>query len=158
MLSLGNDVLTCNVSWKGGPYGENLASGYNTSTLAVEAWAAEEADYNYSRAKFGKSTGHFTQLVWNETTSMGCGAVNCDGDVEGWFLVCEYYPPGNVKGEFKANIAKGDEGEGQIGVGEEDDNDEDGEDGGESGAGSMAGGGAVRRLLAAALLVGVFLM
>lgn len=57
---------------------------------------------------FSEETGHFTQLVWQSTTSVGCGAVLCDNDatggVHGWYLVCEYYPPGNVIGEFRGNV------------------------------------------------------
>jgi hypothetical protein len=65
---------------------------------------------------FTKETGHFTQLVWRGTTQVGCAAVDCglsdpdDDDEEeeeeeqgvqraqGWYLVCEYAPSGNVVG------------------------------------------------------------
>ena len=51
-------------------------------------------------------TGHFTQLVWKQTRSVGCGRVDCNGKngVEGWFLVCEYWPPGNVGGEYVQEV------------------------------------------------------
>ena len=26
--------------------------------------------------------------------------------MRGWFLVCEYWPPGNVEGEFKAEVQR----------------------------------------------------
>ena len=49
---------------------------------------------------------------------MGCGAVNCNNDdVQGWFLVCEYDPPGNVVGAFKDNVQKAGEDDGQLGFG-----------------------------------------
>ena len=37
---------------------------------------------------------------------MGCGRVNCNGKngVEGWFLICEYWPPGNVGGEYAEEV------------------------------------------------------
>ncbi|KAF2480527.1 CAP domain-containing protein, partial [Neohortaea acidophila] len=84
----------------GGPYGENLAEGFATPALAVDAWAAEEKHYQYPDGGFSESTGHFTQLVWKNTTHVGCGAVNCGsgtgGDAAfGWYLVCEYAPAGN---------------------------------------------------------------
>lgn len=144
---------------QGGDYGENLASGYNSSILAIEAWAAEEADYSYSDAEFDEETGHFTQLVWNETTSVGCGAQKCDGEngVEGWLLVCEYYPPGNVKGEFKEEIGKA-ESEGKMGLvdgGDEADEDDGGD---ESAAERVSGGGVFKRLLAAACVAGLLLV
>jgi hypothetical protein len=53
-------------------------------------------------------TGHFTQLVWKDTTSVGCGRTECngrdDGGAPGWYLVCEYWPHGNVIGAFEENV------------------------------------------------------
>ena len=71
----------------------------------VDAWAAEEKHYRYPDGGFSESTGHYTQLVWKNTTRVGCGAVNCDNShvangIDGWFTVCEYNPPGNVLGAF----------------------------------------------------------
>ncbi|RMY79111.1 hypothetical protein D0863_00254 [Hortaea werneckii] len=113
-----------NCKWEhsGGEYGENLAQGYLNPTIAIDAWAGEEADYNYNKPKFQESTGHFTQLVWQNTTSVGCGASYCrstgDESVSGWFLVCEYNPPGNVKGNFRQQVSKpGEDEEGDPGLG-----------------------------------------
>ncbi|KAF2168993.1 hypothetical protein M409DRAFT_65319 [Zasmidium cellare ATCC 36951] len=95
-----------NCVWKhsGGPYGENLAANFESPTLAIDAWANEESEYSYDDRKFTEKTGHFTQLVWQNTTSVGCGLVQCDNDAEngvkGAYLVCEYSPRGNVKGQF----------------------------------------------------------
>jgi hypothetical protein len=35
--------------------------------------------------------GHFTQLVWKGTETVGCGRSNCSGrgDAPGWYVVCE---------------------------------------------------------------------
>lgn len=103
---------------KGGPYGENLAEGYTNVTSAIDAWAVESDKYRYSPPTgFSEKTGHFTQLVWKATTDVGCGVADCsanlddkngDGKAVGWFLVCEYWPPGNVVGDhneyFKENV------------------------------------------------------
>ncbi|TKA72425.1 hypothetical protein B0A55_05407 [Friedmanniomyces simplex] len=93
-----------------GPYGENLAEGYTSPILAIDGWAGEEQKYNYHKAKFSESTGHYTQLVWKNTTAVGCGAVQCNtsgsNGVNGWYLVCEYSPRGNVVGEFKQEVGK----------------------------------------------------
>ncbi|KAK3629323.1 hypothetical protein LTR56_018098 [Elasticomyces elasticus] len=93
-----------------GPYGENLAEGYTNPTFAVDAWAGEEQKYNYRKAKFSESTGHYTQLVWKNTTAVGCGAVECNtsgsNGIKGWMMVCEYSPRGNVVGHFKQEVAK----------------------------------------------------
>ena len=39
-----------------------------------------------------------------------CGGVDCDGvsggNATGWYLVCEYYPPGNVEGQYAQEVGK----------------------------------------------------
>lgn len=45
---------------------------------------------------------HFTQLVWKGSTSIGIGmATDSDGRI---YFVCLYQPPGNVAGQFAANL------------------------------------------------------
>lgn len=58
--------------------------------------------YNYDNPNFSEKTGHFTQLVWKSTTGVGCGARLCG--IRGWYLACEYWPPGNVIGEFGEQV------------------------------------------------------
>ncbi|KAK2879433.1 hypothetical protein FQN49_000893 [Arthroderma sp. PD_2] len=106
--------------WKhsGSGPGENLAYGYTNASSAIEAWGGERDIYNFKKPTgFSKQTGHFTQLVWKGTTSLGCGMVKCnlspgdrseDHEVDGWYFVCEYWPPGNVVSTagdlFRANV------------------------------------------------------
>ncbi|PTU23507.1 hypothetical protein P175DRAFT_0522502 [Aspergillus ochraceoroseus IBT 24754] len=116
---------------KHGPYGENLAYGYANASAAVEAWGDECLKYNFEEPTgFTEATGHFTQLVWRATKEVGCAAVDCgyasndekdddDDDREkrssddgvpraqGWYVVCEYTPAGNVVGGDKALGDKG---------------------------------------------------
>ncbi|KAI3584689.1 CAP domain-containing protein, partial [Fusarium oxysporum f. sp. albedinis] len=99
-----DDNDDCDFEHSGGPYGENLAIGYPNVTASVEAWGDEREEYNFDKAKFSKKTGHFTQLVWKDTTTVGCGRKLC-GE-RGWFLVCEYWPRGNVEGQFKEEVSK----------------------------------------------------
>lgn len=121
-----------------GPYGENLAFGYPNASAAVVGWGAEGKLYNYQKPTgFTEKTGHFTQLVWQSTTDVGCAAINCgytqsdkvrremedvddvedqlvsraaDGSIraQGWYVVCEYSPAGNIVGRhdlyFKLNV------------------------------------------------------
>lgn len=83
-------------------YGENLFIGTPASYSAVDAvnaWAAEKQYYNYDTdtCMTGQACGHYTQLVWNTTTSVGCARVPCvNGSV---FITCNYYPPGNFIGQ-----------------------------------------------------------
>ena len=99
----------CQWHHSGGPYGENLAAGYPNVATAVDGWGNERAKYNFKTPTgFSEATGHFTQLVWKSTTSTGCAAVNCTGKggMDGFFLVCEYYPPGNVVGDNNTFFAQ----------------------------------------------------
>lgn len=82
-------------------YGENIwkgTSGFYTVIDVVDSWAAEIKDYNYATntCNAGKVCGHYTQIVWRSTTSVGCAQVECDGTTT-W--VCQYDPPGNWVGE-----------------------------------------------------------
>ncbi|KAI1128759.1 PR-1-like protein [Nemania abortiva] len=104
---LASDVVggdDCNFAHSGGPYGENLAIGYANATASVEAWGDEGEEYNYNDPGFSEATGHFTQLVWKDTSDVGCGRKLC-GE-RGWYLVCEYWPRGNVIGAFQGEVDK----------------------------------------------------
>ncbi|KAK5652990.1 hypothetical protein OQA88_9276 [Cercophora sp. LCS_1] len=92
---------SCEFRHSGGPYGENIALGCSNVTSCVEMWGNERDEYDFRKAEFDKKTGHFTQLVWKGTTDVGCGRRWCSG---GWFLVCEYWPRGNVAGKFGEEV------------------------------------------------------
>lgn len=62
-------------------------------------WGDERDEYNFKKPGFERGTGHFTQLVWRNTTDVGCGRKWC-GERRRWYLVCEYWPRGNIIGEF----------------------------------------------------------
>lgn len=85
-------------------YGENLAGGTSGAfdeASAVLMWYREVGQYDWKRGGFSMTTGHFTQLVWADTQRVGCGQTTCHGlDI----IVCNYDPPGNVEGQYKANV------------------------------------------------------
>ena len=82
-------------------YGENIwkgTSGFFSVEDVVNAWGSEKADYNYktNKCKPGKACGHYTQIVWKNTTKVGCAKIECNGTTT-W--VCQYDPPGNWIGQ-----------------------------------------------------------
>jgi len=85
------------------PYGENLAiATYNLSyTDATNEWYKEKADYTYGD-EFSTATGHYTQIIWKDTTEIGCGsAIIQTGSFEnGVVVVCRYNPTGNYIGVY----------------------------------------------------------
>ncbi|KAK0644351.1 CAP domain-containing protein, partial [Cercophora newfieldiana] len=85
------------------PYGENLAIGCSDVQGCVEVWGDEREKFNFRRPDFSMDTGHFTQLVWKGTREVGCGRRWC-GEEKRWFLVCEYWPRGNVIGRFGEEV------------------------------------------------------
>jgi pathogenesis-related protein 1 len=79
-------------------YGENLfevVGAHASPEQVVEAWTAESRDYDYATNKCRKVCGHYTQLVWAATKSVGCGVAR-NSHREVW--VCNYDPPGNYIG------------------------------------------------------------
>jgi pathogenesis-related protein 1 len=78
--------------------GENIygATRGATGPAAVNAWAAEAANYNYSSNTCTGVCGHYTQLVWRETTRVGCALYECASLRFVSTVVCDYAPGGNV--------------------------------------------------------------
>ena len=86
-------------------HGENLWVGtrnaYSHSEMA-QLWV-DEKRYFMNRPTPDSSTtgnfadvGHYTQIIWPETTQLGC-AIASDRDFD--YLVCRYTAPGNVMGQ-----------------------------------------------------------
>lgn len=81
------------------PYGENLTWAAHqrlSPTQVVNMWGDEIKDYNYNTNQCSAVCGHYTQLVWENTTEVGCARVH-SGHQELW--VCNYNPPGNYRGQ-----------------------------------------------------------
>lgn len=80
--------------WYNGEVGLYLPSYYGEATPDMsnfEAW------------------GHFSQLVWKDSTSLGCYAKLCAKgtmytDMAAWYMVCNYRPAGNVGGSYGDNV------------------------------------------------------
>lgn len=97
----------CQLSHTAGPtnpgYGENLFWGSGSSwtvTDAVTSWYSEKSNYTYSSnsCASGKVCGHYTQVVWKNSTKLGCYLANCPSNA-GMIIGCNYDPPGNYSGQ-----------------------------------------------------------
>lgn len=80
----------------------------NEMGLFVDYGQGTPADFN---SNF-ESYGHFTQVVWVGSTSVGCASFDCSAsglanvgsDIPPIFHVCNYLPAGNFLGEFGTNV------------------------------------------------------
>ncbi|XP_071688950.1 pathogenesis-related protein PR-1 type-like [Rutidosis leptorrhynchoides] len=82
-------------------YGENIAMGYGgfSAEHAVKLWVNQKLNYDYkanSCAMF-KACGYYTQVVWKNSTKLGCARVKCLNGAR--FITCNYDPKGNVPKE-----------------------------------------------------------
>ncbi|XP_008796970.1 pathogenesis-related protein PRB1-3-like [Phoenix dactylifera] len=95
-------ISDCQLKHSGGPYGENLFGGSGadfTAADAVNSWVDEKQwyDYNTNTCAAGHECGHYTQVVWRDSTNIGCARVTCNSGAI--FIICDYKPPGNFVGQ-----------------------------------------------------------
>jgi len=79
-----------------GPVGENLAL-WTSGALATPyhlGWMDEEQFYTCSSKTClsGEICGHFTQMIWQNSHTIGCGVAKCSGFYR---MICRYFPAGN---------------------------------------------------------------
>jgi hypothetical protein len=78
-------------------------SGWFSVTQMVDSWGSEKQHFEYGNFPNVSSTGnwadvgHYTQIVWKDTTQVGCAGV--DGGDGNYRLVYRYVSPGNVMGQ-----------------------------------------------------------
>ncbi|KAG2500871.1 hypothetical protein HYH03_001632 [Edaphochlamys debaryana] len=83
--------------------GENLAAGQANWQQAADGWYNEIYEYDYNNPGFSSGTGHATQLLWVGSTQLGCAAVAASCTYAPIY-VCQYYPPGNMAGDYESNV------------------------------------------------------
>lgn len=88
-----------------GETGENLAmgtAGYYSPEQLAQLWVDERGSFvpgifpDVSRTGDWDEVGHYTAMVWRDTTKVGCAIGAGGGDL---YLVCRYEPAGNVISE-----------------------------------------------------------
>lgn len=94
-----NLYISSAIVWSEG--NKEVARERNPVTIknVVKAWTDEEKWYNYksNSCQPGQQCGHYTQIVWRETTEVGCAVKFCGDQSQNW--VCSYNPPGNYVGK-----------------------------------------------------------
>ncbi|KAI5891017.1 PR-1-like protein [Schizophyllum commune H4-8] len=90
--------------------GQNLAATFSSDANvasnvadAVKSWNNERSDYDPNTFS---GAGHWTQVVWKGTKTVGCAAHKCPKGTLGtkptdpwegnWYYVCNYDPAGNI--------------------------------------------------------------
>ena len=108
------NLVHSGTSYIGKWMGQNLyVSGGKAPTGAevANSWYSEISDYNFSTGKpksSSKVTGHFTQLVWIGSKQIGCAVATGEwaGYKPSYFVCCNYFPGGNVSGQYTKNVKK----------------------------------------------------
>ena len=103
------NVLNSNLQFEHDPknhrQGENLwmgTAGMFSLTEMVDIWGQERQNFHDGTFPYVSTTGnwfdvgHYSQMVWRATTSIGCAGIT---GADGYYrFVCRYSPPGNVIG------------------------------------------------------------
>jgi len=119
-----NNAASCVYSHKTGDgYGENIAyiagNGdptrfYQGETGVTNLWGSEVKDWTYNPIRQNDCApnavcGHYTQIIWAETTEIGCWISYCSTLLDGqgnflannaYYSVCKYGPAGNYIGQY----------------------------------------------------------
>ncbi|XP_064553070.1 cysteine-rich venom protein [Drosophila montana] len=95
--------------------GQNLAVIWSTAPLEAEDgdfpsriqnWFNEVQKYSFGDA-WSPKTGHYSQLVWGETSLVGCGFAEYKDNIKfNKLYVCNYGPGGNVVGYNPYEVGK----------------------------------------------------
>ena len=91
------------------PYGENIYCMHSsdpnfkiTGHTPVDSWYEEMPEHPFGREPTSLKTGHFTQVVWKNSVSLGVGvAKSRQGSI---YVVANYSPAGNFVGEYTKNV------------------------------------------------------
>ncbi|KAL5107637.1 hypothetical protein TcWFU_004350 [Taenia crassiceps] len=85
--------------------GVNMALTVGTKPALVDsicAWVKESKSYSYSSNTCSRRCEQYTQLIWAQTSEVGCAMRECHGVIPDWpdpqyITVCLYSPSGNYR-------------------------------------------------------------
>ena len=104
-LKKSSQEMVNNCDWEHSRPGENLyiSSGNAEVKDAVKYWYEEHVSYDAGLDScIGGVCGHYTQIMDNRSTEVGCSTNYCPSmknlDFSGTFVACHYNPPGNYNG------------------------------------------------------------
>jgi len=93
--------------------GENIAytpSDSDSLAVLMEMWIDEKRYYTHkpypdcSNSGDSGDVGHYTQMIWADTTEVGCGLATSSADKD--YLVCQYKTSGNRNGKYAYDKSK----------------------------------------------------
>lgn len=64
----------------------------------------EKTNYDFEKGEYESRAVRFTQMIWKGTTEVGFGIARTPNGK--YFGVANYFPSGNLLGEFKTNIQR----------------------------------------------------
>merc|ERR1712150_210265 len=64
----------------------------------VQSWEKQKKNPNVANdSGYGKGYGHLSQVIWQDSTKVGCASADCRG--QRTIVVCNYHKHGNMVGE-----------------------------------------------------------
>ncbi|KAF2502455.1 PR-1-like protein [Lophium mytilinum] len=98
--------LGTNLAGQGPPPANREDYYYITWNIIAHSWGTEEeAKYDYNHPGFSEDTGHFTQVVWRDTSRVGCAWNICPSDTPfNARFYCGYHNAGNISPFYPQNV------------------------------------------------------
>ena len=102
-ISKSENLINSNNKYNGEDLGESIFS-YSTLLDAkglIMRLSKKELNYDYNIKE--EIPSHFTQMIWKNTNLIGIG-ISRNFNTGHMFYVLNYFPKGNIKGNFKENV------------------------------------------------------
>ena len=99
-ISITNDLNNSKNTFNGEELGESLFSCSRPieASKLVDNWYRIGQNYDESNPK----ASHYTQMIWKNSQKIGVGITQSNTGY--FYIVANYYPGGNIEGQFKENV------------------------------------------------------